>query len=86
MSKSFGPILVAVFFATLGVTFAVAGVMLCDKIAGMEAAGPVYGLSSRTEFLYTHLGKWGVFGAYELLGMSFLIAAIDKARTGLRLA
>jgi hypothetical protein len=86
MRNSFGPILVAVFFATLGVTFAVAGVMLCDKIAGMEAAGNVQGLSSRTEFLYTHLGKWGVFGVYELLGLSFVIAAVDKARTGLRLA
>jgi hypothetical protein len=86
MPARIGPIAAGVFFAAFGVTFVVAGVMLCDQIAGMEAAGNVRGLSTRTEFLYTHLGKWGVFAAYELLGMSFLIAAIDKVRVGLRLA
>ena len=86
MPRSIGPFLGAIFFAPLGVTFAVAGIMLFDQIAVMEAAGNVHGLSTRTEFLYAHLGKWGVFVVYELLGMSFLIAAIDKLRVGLRLA
>lgn len=86
MPRSIGPFLGAGFFAPLGVVFAVAGIVLFDQIAVMEAAGNVHGLSGRTAFLYTHLGKWGVFAVYELLGISFLIGAIDKLRVGLRLA
>ena len=86
MPKSIGPILAAVFFAPVGVVFAVSGITLFDQISVMEAAGHVQGLSGRTEFLYAHMGKWGVFAVYELLGMTFVIAAIDKVRAGLRLA
>ena len=86
MPRFIGPFLAAGFFAPLGVVFAVSGITLFDQIAVMEAAGYVQGLSNRTEFLYAHLGKWGVFAVYELLGISFAIAAIDKVRAGLRLA
>lgn len=86
MSARIGPILGAVFFATFGVTLAVSGIVLFDQIAGMETWGNVQGLSGCTDFLYTHLGKWGVFVVYELGGMSCLIAAIDKVRAGFRMA
>ena len=52
----------------------------------MEKAGSVTGLSVKVEFIYTYLGKWGVFVVFELIGMSFLIAAIDKLRAGIRVA
>ena len=86
MPRYIGSFLAAGFCAPFGVVFAVSGITLFDQIAVMEAAGHVHGLSSRTEFLHAYLGKWGVFAVYELLGISFAIAAIDKVRAGLRLA
>lgn len=85
-ARALGPFAAAVAFAILGVALAILGVSEFQRIHGMEEAGSVHGLSWRMDFLYTHAGKWGVFGAYELLGMSFLIAAIDKTRAALRLA
>lgn len=85
-ARVIAPLLGAIAFAVLGVAFTILGVSEFQRIHGMEEAGSVQGLSWRIDFLYTHAGKWGVFGAYELLGMSFLIAAIDKTRAALRLA
>jgi hypothetical protein len=84
--RALGPFAAAVGFAIFGVALAILGVSEFQRIYGMEEAGHVAGLSWRVNFLYTHLGKWGVFGAFELLGMSFLLAAIDKTRAALRLA
>jgi hypothetical protein len=86
MTVRIGAIAAGVFFATFGITLAVSGIMLFQQILGMEAVGNVQGLSDRTNFLYTHLGKWGVFAVYEVAGMSCLIAAIDRARGALRWA
>ena len=80
------PLALSVRLQVFGVALAILGVSEFQRIHGMEEAGHVAGLSWRVNFLYTHLGKWGVFGAFELLGMSFLIAAIDKTRAALRLA
>ena len=86
MSKCIGPFLAGAVFLAIGLCLAILGVDQFDRLAGMEKAGGVAGLSVKVEFLYAYLGKWGVFAAFELLGMSFLIAAIDKLRTGLRVA
>ena len=85
-ARALGPLFAAMAFAVLGVAFAILGVSEFQRVLVMEQAGSVQGLGWRIEFVYTHLGKWGVFGLYEMLGMSFLIAAIDKTRSALRFA
>jgi hypothetical protein len=86
MSKCIGPFLASAAFLALGICLAILGVDQFDRLVAMEKAGSVEGLSVKVEFLYTYLGKWGVFAVFEMVGMSFLIAAIDKLRTGLRVA
>lgn len=86
MSKCIGPLLASAAFLAIGICLAILGVDQFDRIAGMEKAGSVTGLSVKVEFIYTYLGKWGVFVVFELIGMSFLIAAIDKLRAGIRVA
>jgi hypothetical protein len=86
MSKCIGPLLSSAAFLAVGICLAILGVDQFDRITGMEKAGSVTGLSVKVEFLYAYLGKWGVFVVFELIGMSFLIAAIDKLRTGIRAA
>ena len=86
MSKCIGPFAAGVVFLAMGVCLAILGVDQFDRLVGMERAGNVHGLSTKVEFLYAHLGKWGVFAVFEMVGMSFLIAAIEKVRTGLRVA
>jgi hypothetical protein len=85
-ARALGPLFAAMAFAVVGVAFTILGVSEFQRIHGMEEAGGVSGLGWRITFVYAHLGKWGVFSAYELLGMSFLIAAIDKTRAALRRA
>jgi hypothetical protein len=85
-ARAIGPFAAAVAFAVLGVALAILGVSEFQRIHAMETAGSVQGLNWRFAFVYEHLGKWGVFGTYEFLGISFLIAAIDKTRAALRLA
>ena len=85
-ARAIGPFAAAVAFAVLGVALAILGVSEFQRIHAMETAGSVQGLNWRFAFVYEHLGKWGVFGTYEFLGMCFLIAAIDKTRAALRLA
>lgn len=86
-ARALPPLFAAMAFAVLGVALAILGVSEFQRVHGMEQAGSaVQGLGWRIEFLYAHLGKWGLFGTYEVLGMSFLIAAIDKTRAALRLA
>ena len=86
MSKCIGPFLASAIFLAIGICLVILGVDQFDRITGMEKAGNVTGLSIKVEFVYTYLGKWGVFVVFELIGMSFLIAALDKLRTGLRVA
>jgi hypothetical protein len=85
-ARALGPLFAAMAFAVLGVAFTILGVSEFQRIHGMEEAGTVSGLGWRIEFVYMHVGKWGVFGLYEFLGMCFLIAAIDKTRAALRRA
>jgi hypothetical protein len=85
-ARALGPFAAAVAFAVFGVALTILGVSEFQRIHGMETAGSVQGLNWRFAFIYEHLGKWGVFGAYEFLGMCFLIAAVDKTRAALRSA
>lgn len=86
MTRSIGPFLGCIVFLALGSCLAIMGIVQFDSIMRMETAGSVAGLNTKVAFLYEHLGKWGVFAVHEVLGMSFLIAAIDKFRIVLRLA
>ncbi len=62
----------------LGVFLVGIGLFQYDRLADMEAAGHVHGLSAKVQFVYAHLGKWGVLGVYSLAGALAFVSGLDK--------
>ena len=77
-------IVLGLLIAAAGIALMGVGVYEFSRIAVMEAAGQVHGLTSKVKLVYALLGKWGVLGVFAFAGFCVVCAGGDKLVNAIR--